>query len=188
MSLPGEEEGLPQQLAQWAREADVDLARRYALRPLPSKPPSLYRRLRRALGLKLRELGLRRAPPLEPWLPGLNHVAYSDSARPVVIWALGMDRDTLRAACRNFKMLQAAAPDFVPVLVTDVADFALFSRLGWLVEYVPTLSAPAGGYSERKRRYLAWRYRDAPALPVSAGLTEESMNLARSEIARLTNG
>ena len=183
MSLP-EEGSLPQQLTQWASEADVDLARRYALRPLPSKPPSLYRRLRRALGLRLRELGLRRAPPLEPWLPGLNHVAYSASGRPVVIWALGTDRDTLRAACRNFKMLQAAAPDIVPVLITDVADFAFFSRLGWLVEYVPTLSAPAGSYAERKRRYLAWRYRDAPALPVSAGLTEESMNLARSEIAR----
>jgi hypothetical protein len=60
----------------------------------------------------------------------------------------------------------------VPVLVTDVADFAFFSRLGWLVEYVPALSTPADDYGERKRRYLAWRYRDAPALPVSAGLAE----------------
>ena len=188
MSLEGEEENLRQQLTQWVGEADVELARRYALRPVQSETMSLYRRLRRAVGLKLRELGLRRTLPPEPWLPGLNHVEYGDGARPLVIWGLGMDRDTLRAACRNFKMLQAAAPDFVPVLVTDVADFALFSRLGWLVEYVPTLSAPAGGYAERKRRYLAWRYRDAPALPVSAGLTEESMNLARSEIARLTNG
>jgi hypothetical protein len=79
-------------------------------------------------------------------------------------------------------------PGFVPVLVTNVADFAFFSRLGWLVEYVPALSAPAGGYAERKQRHLAWRYRDAPALPVSAGLTDESIALARSEIARLTQG
>jgi hypothetical protein len=184
MSLE-EEESLRQQLAQWVSEADIELARRYALRPVQSETMSLYRRLRRAVGRILRELGLRRTPPPEPWLQGLNHVEYSDGARPLVIWGLGMDCDTLRAACRNFKMLQAAAPEFVPVLVTDVADFAFFSRLGWLVEYVPTLSAPAGGYAARKRRYLAWRYRDAPALPVSAGLTAESINLARSEIARL---
>jgi hypothetical protein len=170
MILPGEAESLPQQLAKWADDADVDLTRRYALRPLPSKPPSLYRRLRRAVGLKLRELGLRRAPRLEPWLPALNHVAYSDSARPIVIWAFGMDRDVLRAACQNFKTLQVGAPNIIPVLITDVADFAFFSRLGWLVEYVPTLSAPAGGYAERKRRYLAWRYRNIPAVHASAGI------------------
>jgi hypothetical protein len=89
-----------------------------------------------------------------------------------VIWALDTDRETLRAACRGFETLHQALPDFTPVLVTNVADFAFFSRLGWLVEYVPTLSPPAGGYAERKRRYLAWRYRDAAALPVSAGLKE----------------
>lgn len=166
MSLRREQDRLQQQLAKWADEADVDLSGRYALRPLPSKRPGLYRHLRRALGLKLRELGLlQRAPPLEPWLPGLAHVEHGESARPVTIWALGMDRDALRAACRNFKTL-----DIVPVLITDVADFAFFSRLGWLVEYVPTLPGPARGYAERKRRYLAWRYRDTPAVHASAGL------------------
>jgi hypothetical protein len=60
--------------------------------------------------------------------------------------------------------------------VTNVADFSFFSRLGWLVEYLPALSSPADGYAERKKRYLAWRYRDAPILPVSAGLgLEEGM-------------
>ena len=185
MSLQGDIESLQQQLAQWVGEADVDLAQRYALRPVQSEKLSPYRRLRRAVGLILRELGLRRAPPLEPWLSGLNHVEYSDGATPLVIWALGMDRDTLRAMCRGFETRHATAPDFAPILVTDVPDFAFFSRLGWLVEYVPSLSAPAGDYAERKRRYLAWRYRDVPALPVSAGLTAESINLARSEIARL---
>jgi hypothetical protein len=185
MSLQREKECLRQQLAQWVSEADIDLERRYALRPLQSETLSLYRQLRMAVGRKLRELGLRRAPPLEPWLPGLNHVEYGNDARPLVIWAFGMDRETLRAACRGFETLNSIVPGFVPILITDVRDFAFFSRLGWLVEYVPTLSAPATGYAERKRRYLAWRYRDVPALPVSAGLTEESINLARSEIARL---
>jgi hypothetical protein len=173
MMSQGESEGLRQQLALWISEADIDLAQRYALRPVQSEKLSPYRRLRRAVGRILRELGLRQAPPHEPWLPGLNHIEYSDGAGPLVIWALGMDRDTLRAACRNFKMRHAAAADFVPVLVTDVPDFAFFSRLGWLVEYVPSLSAPADAYAERKRRYLAWRYRDALAVHASAGLKED---------------
>lgn len=173
MNLRSESEILRQQLAQWASEGDSHLAHRYALRPAQSEKISLYRRLRRAVGYKLRELGLRRAPPPEPWRPGLKHVEYSSGARPLVIWALGMDRDTLRKACRGFKMIQTAAPDVIPVLVTDVADFALFSRLGWLVEFVPTLSAPAGGYAARKQRYLAWLYRDAPAVHASDGLRED---------------
>jgi hypothetical protein len=142
------------------------------LRPLPWERPSLYRRSRKALGRALRRLGLRRPPPLEPWLPGLKHVARSEEARALVIWALDTDRDTLRKACRGFAALEADLPGWAPVLVTDVADFAFFSRLGWLVEYVPALSAPGGRYAARKRRYLAWRYRDAPALPLSVGLVE----------------
>jgi hypothetical protein len=173
MSLPLEAESLRQQLTRWADEADVDLARRYALKPLPSKQPSLYRRMRRTFGLKLRQLGLRRPPPLEPWLPGLNHIEYTGREKPIALWALGMDRDTLQSACRNFKELQASAPDIVPVLITDVADFAFFSRLGWLVEYVPILSPPAAGYAERKRRYLARRYRDTPAVHASVGLKDD---------------
>lgn len=173
MSFREDRETLRRQVAQWAGEADADLAQRYALRLVQWETLSVYRRLRRTVGQRLRELGLRGAPPLEPWLPELNHVAYSDGARPLVIWALGLDRDTLRTACRGFEKLKVTAPDFAPILVTDVPDFASFSRTGWLVEYVPSLSAPAGTYAERKRRYLAWRYRDAPAVPASAGLRED---------------
>lgn len=171
MSLGAEIEALRRHLAQMASESESDLIARYALRFPPPEKLSLYRRLRVAVGRKLRDLGLRSPPPLEPWLPSLKHRERDDPARPFVIWALGTDRDTLRLACRGFASLQKALPDRIPVLVTDVADFAFFSRLGWLVEYVPRLSAPAGRYAERKLRYLAWRYHDAPALPVSAGLT-----------------
>lgn len=166
-------EALQQQLAQWASEADVGLTQRYALHLVRWETLSLYRRLRRTLGRALRDLGLRRAPPLEPWLTGLNHAEYSDGARPLVIWAIGMDRYTLRRACQNIKMRQAAAADFVPVLVTDIADFAFYSRLGWLVEYVPPLSAPATDYAERKRRYLAWRYRDERSMYATAWLDKD---------------
>lgn len=185
MTLRGEIGALRRHLAELAGQADTGLARRYALRPLPGERPSLYRRLRRALGRLLRRVGLRPTQPLEPWLPGLKHVEGSEMARPFLIWALGTDRETLRAACPGFQTLGSALPGWAPVLVTDVADFAFFSRLGWLVEYVPALSDPAGGYADRKRRYLAWRYRDAPALPVSAGLTDDGIGLARTEITRM---
>lgn len=186
MSVPAEIDALRRRLVELSGEAESGLARRYALRPLPGERPSVYRRFRKALGRTLRRLGLRPVQPLEPWLPGLKHVEESGQAKPFLIWALETDRDALRAACRGFETLQAALPGWVPVLVTDVADFAFFSRLGWLVEYVPALSEPADRYAARKRRYLAWRYRDAPALPVSAGLTEQAVSFARSEIVRFT--
>jgi hypothetical protein len=185
-NFQSESEGLRQQLARLAAEADTDLARRYVLRPVRSEKLSPYRRLRRAVGRILRQLGLRRPVPLEPWVPGLKHAELGENPRPFVIWALDTNRDALRAACRGFDTLRSTLPGFDPVLITNVADFAFFSRLGWLVEYVPALSAPADGYAERKQRYLAWRYRDAPALPVSAGLTEESIEVVRSEVARRT--
>lgn len=172
MTLDEEIETLRRRLKHLAGKAERGLSRRYALRFAPGERPSLYRRLRRALGDILRRLGLRPTPPLEPWLPGLQHVVRSEEVRPLIIWALDTDRETLRAACRGFETLQAALPGWALVLVTDVADFAFFSRLGWLVEYVPALSAPAGRYAERKQRYLAWRYRDAPALPVAVGLRD----------------
>ena len=185
MSQSAEFEGLRRLVEKLAGEAETDLTQRYALRFLPWERPSPYRRFRMGVGRILQRLGLRRPRPLEPWLPGLKHVERSDGARPFVIWALDTDRETLRAACRGLETLYPALPGWAPVLVTDIADFAFFSRLGWLVEYVPTLSVPAGRYAERKRQYLAWRYRDAPALPVSAGLTAESIELARSEILGL---
>ena len=171
MSLHGEITGLRQDLKQLPGKPEVKLARRYGRLP-PLERLSAYRRFRRAVGLILRQLGLRSTPQPEPWLPGLKHYDHPDEAFPLVIWALGMDRDTLRAACLGLKTLQASLPHHVPVLVTDIADFAYFSRLGWLVEYVPSFSAPAGDYAERKRRYLAWRYRDAPVLPATVGLRD----------------
>lgn len=170
MSLGTEIEGLRRRLDQLAGEVDAGLTRRYALRPLPGERPGPYRRFRRSVGHLLRRLGLRAAAPLEPWLPGLKHVEQSEEARALVIWALGADRETLRNACRGFQALQPTLANWMPVLVTDVADFAFFSRLGWLVEYVPPLAAPGSGFAARKQRYLAWRYRDARAVPVSAGL------------------
>ncbi len=171
MTLAEEIEVLRRQLLKLASESEPLLAARYALRFPPPEQLSTYRRFRLAVGHTLRALGLRSSRPIEPWLTGLRHQE-GKGEQPFIIWAIGADRDVLRQACRGFVSLQNAWSGRIPVLVTDVADFAYFSRLGWLVEYVPTLSPPAEHYATRKARYLAWHYRDAPALPISAGLRE----------------
>jgi hypothetical protein len=164
-------EALQRELQRLRGRAEARLFRRYGrLRPL--ERTSAWRRARKLAGALLRRLGIRKSTPPEPWIPMLKHAPAGDDARPLVIWALGLEREALRAACRNFQELQVRVPQLVPVLVTDVADFAFFSRLGWLVEYVPALGAPASRYAERKRRYLAWRYRDARVVPASVGLGE----------------
>ena len=176
MSQRAEVASLRLHLNQLAGEFDTALSRRYALQFRSPEKPNLYRRLRKYAGRLLRWLGLMRPPPpppLEPWLTELKHVGYAKAARPLLIWAMGIGRGELRSACDRIMKLQTGSPCWAPVLVTDVADFAFFSRLNWLVEYVPSLSAPADGYFEHKLRYLAWRYRDVPALPVTADITED---------------
>jgi hypothetical protein len=92
----------------------------------------------------------------------------------LVIWAVGTDRETLREACTNLSERWDSFPGFAPVLITDVADFAFFSRLGWLVEYLPRLAGQGEPYEERKLKYLARLYRGAPVIPVNAGLLSEA--------------
>lgn len=183
MSLPARIAHLRKELERLFGRAEAKIVRRYGR--LPLEPLTAFRRFRKATGRWRRRLFRQPVPLPKPWLPGLKHVQCDDAARPLVIWALGIDRETLREACRGFRTLEASLPGFAPVLVTDVADFAFFSRLGWLVEYVPSFSPPASRYAERKRKYLLWRYRDAPAFPVSAGLSEESIEFARTQLTRL---
>lgn len=163
---------LRRELCRLAGETEPAHVQRYALKFPPPENISPYRRMRRWLGRVLRRLGLRRAPPVEPWLPGIGHMPDSETASALVVWALDVRRDDLRRACEGFRTMEGGLRGWAPVLVTDVADFAFFSRLGWLVEYVPALSAPASDYADRKQRYLAWRYRHAPAVPVSIGLRD----------------
>jgi hypothetical protein len=77
----------------------------------------------------------------------------SARAKPSLIWAVGTDRETLREACSGFARMQESLPGFAPVLVTDVADFAFFSRLGWLVEYLPELPAKGSHTRSAKRGF-----------------------------------
>lgn len=172
MRLEEEIEALRRRLDALARDDDGELIARYALNR-PPMPPGAYWRLRWLAGSVLR--WIRSMPGLrsDPWPVGLRHAAATRKARPLVIWAVGADRDTLREACDGFARLEASLTGFAPVLITDVSDFAFFSRLGWLVEYLPQLGGEGESYDERKMRFLARLYHGAPALPVSAGLAVE---------------
>ena len=166
--------GLRERLCSLARQADSSLVLRYALKPVPGSQLSPYRRFRRAIGRLLRRLRLKETRPPEQWETALQHGESPQGAPPVVVWGMGTKVDELRAACESMKRALASA-GYAPVLITDVADFAFYSRLGWLVEFVPTWSK---SYAERKLAYLAWRYRNAAAVPLSrteghtAGLEE----------------
>ena len=183
MTLSAEITHLRKELARSFGRAETKLVRRYGR--LPLEPLTVFRRFRKLVGRWRRRLFRQPLPLPKPWLPGLKHAQSDDAATPLVIWALGTDRETLRDACRGFATVEDSLPGFAPVLVTDVADFAFFSRLGWLVEYVPSFSPPASRYAERKRKYLAWRYRDAPVFPASAGLSHESIEFVRVQLAQL---
>jgi hypothetical protein len=147
---------------------DAELVR-FELR-WPPMPPGTYWRVRWLVGWILRCLESVRLKRPDPWLAALRQSPFGARARPYLIWALGTDKDTQRRACRGFAELGGALPGFVPVLITDVPDFAFFSRLGWLVEYVPELPGAGRSYAERKAQFIARLYRDAPVLPVGVGL------------------
>jgi hypothetical protein len=182
MTRRAEADSLRRRLKQLANEYDSGIDRRYDLQFISPEELKFSRRLRRATGRLLRRLGLMRPlpprppTPLEPWLTELDHVDYGNTAKPLLIWAMDVDRDELRSACDRIRELQTGSPNWAPVLVTDVADFAFFSRLNWLVEFVPSLSAPADEYFGHKLHYLAWRYRNVPALSVTTAI-KENMSL-----------
>lgn len=174
MSIREEVETLNRELAALADSPDTGLLGRYNFSQRPM-PRGLYRKLRRLAGRLLHALGLYPSPYAQQrWQSGLKHAEGTEDAEPLLIWALGEDRETIREACRGFVKSQALGSGVAPVLVTDVADFAFFSRLGWLVEYLPELAGEGESYRERKKRYLAWLYRDALVLPLSAGLAPEA--------------
>lgn len=162
-------EALARHLDELANDRDVDWAQRYTLRR-PRMPPGLKWKLRWLAGRVVRGLESIGVLRPDPWPASLRQSGAGARAQPLLIWALGTDRDSLRKACDGIARLQASLPEFAPVLVTDVADFAFYSRLGWLVEYLPRLSGEGEPYDERKMKFLARLYGGAPVLPVSIGL------------------
>lgn len=174
MTLLEEARRLRRQLGEWAIDPEWSLLVRYELQP--HKPPQEWqRRFRQRIGRWLRVLGFDRSHYLkQAWHSGLKHANCTSGARTLLIWAEGADVQHVRESCKGLQRLLSGREDLLPVLVTDVADFAFYSRLGWLVEYLPDLSGDGASYRDRKRRYLAWRYRNALAVPVSAGLASQA--------------
>lgn len=172
---------LQQHLERLAAQGDDELARYELLRP--SKPPGLYWQLRWLAGRTLRWLESKGLRQPDRWPVGLRHHG-SVRAKPLLIWAVGADRETLRTACNRFAELQTDLRGFAPVLVTDIADFAFFSRLGWLVEYLPALAGDGQPYEMRKAKFIARLYRGAPAFPVGALMESWSSEDIRRVISR----
>jgi len=164
---------LRRELAALATKPEWDLLTRYDL--LSKKPPSSFHdRVFRLARKLLAVTGL--LPPhvtKYAWFPALKHAPLAAEAQALLIWAPGVGRDELRLACEGFSRRLKGNASLAPVLVTDVADFAFFSRLGWLVEYLPDLTGEGQSYRDRKMHYLAWRYRDAVAVPLSVGVASE---------------
>lgn len=166
LTLATETAALRAELARLVARDDRKTRLRYSL-----PPASLGERLLYDAGGFLHSVGLSRGYlPGYHWRSSLKHARQVEQGKLLLIWGVGAEHDVLRPACQGLACHLEATPGFLPVLVTEVADFAYYSRLGWLIEYVPNLRGEGESYPERKLAYLAWRYRDALALPVVAGL------------------
>ncbi len=97
------------------------------------------------------------------WSAGLKHAPRPEAQHIVLLWSEGLNKEEQRAACEALQMTLEQARHLTPVLVTDVADFAFYSRLHWQVEYLPSLQGDHM-YKEKKRHYLTWCYRKAHML------------------------
>ncbi|NML34325.1 hypothetical protein [Paraburkholderia antibiotica] len=183
MSVIAETKALRRRIRALAAKPEWDVLVRYDL--LGKKSPStwherVWRRIRHVLA-SVNLISPHVTP--YPWLPTLKHRPVSADVKTVMIWALGAERRELRAACEGWSKKLQGGDDLAPVLVTDIADFAFYSRLGWLVEYVPSLSSTGPSLQQRKQAYLAWRYRNATVLPLSAGLASEAEWRALSKLS-----
>lgn len=167
-------EALQLHLHELASYTDDELTERYVIKRSP-RPVGLYWQLRGMVGFMLRWLQARGPWRKSPWPVCLKQQSIDPKAKPLLIWAIGTESDTLREACNGLSNRWDSLPGFAPVLITDVADFAFYSRLGWLVEYLPRLVGEGEPYEERKLKYLARLYRGAPVLPVSAGLEADRL-------------
>lgn len=166
LTLINETAALRAELEKLLARDDRNARFRYSL-----PPTSLIERLFLKLGGFLQRLGLSRGyTPGYLWRSSLKHAQQNEGGGTLLIWGVGAAGDIIRPACQGVVRHLEATPGYFPVLVTEIADFAYYSRLGWLIEYVPNLSGAGESYHERKLAYLAWRYRDALALPLSAGL------------------
>jgi hypothetical protein len=168
MQLQNASQALCQEIQRCASEYGANL-NRYRLES-PPIPPGFYWKLRWAVGWLLRLLECANIKTPDPWPARLKHAVGNARSQPLLIWAVGADAAILRTACERLSAVEALASGFAPVLVTDVADFAHYSRLGWFIEYLPKLDGSGTPYDKRKLAFIAKLYGGAPILPYEAGL------------------
>ena len=154
--------------AELARGMDRKLAVRYSPPPNGRREKILvsFGNFQDMLGLKGGYI------PKGRWPVALKHAEQAEEGRVLLIWALDSEREATRKACDDLSILLSQSRKLIPVLLTDVADFAYFARLGWLVEYLPKWTGTKAAYRDQKLSYLAWRYRDALVVPVAAGFAD----------------
>lgn len=169
MSHTDELESLRTHLDTLSQVSADEVLERYTM-VRPRRPPGLYWQLRWLAGRAIRWLQATGFLNADPWPVALEHSGLPRSAKPILIWAVGADKGDLRRACSELSGFLKTLPGYAPVLITDQADFAYYSRLGWLVEYLPPLSGEGEDFATRKERFLARLYRGAPAVPVQVGL------------------
>lgn len=147
--------------------SDEALEKKYRLTS-PLVPPGYYWKARWLVGWLLRLLENLHLKRPAPWPARLRQATGNRRARPLLVWAVGAEPERLRAACERIAGIDDLSASYAPVLVTDVADFTFFSRLGWLVEYLPALRGEGEPYNDRKAKLLARLYAGAPVLPADA--------------------
>jgi hypothetical protein len=128
-SLKEEVKALEQHLRKLAAHTDDELAARYLIKRSP-RPKGLYWQLRGIVGSVLRWFQAWWPWRQKPWPVSLKQLPIDPKAKPLIIWAVGSDRNTLREACTGLSKQWNSMPGYAPVLITDIADFAFFSRLG----------------------------------------------------------
>ena len=184
MMIDAEIQELRRRLDEMALEPDDDLGERYTMHR-PGRPPGLYWQLRWLAGRILRRMKDTGILASDPWPASLKHGKSRKNARPLVVWAMGADPDSLRSSCATIADFLVSAPEFAPVLITDVPDFSYYSRLGWLIEYLPAVHGSGEAFESRKARFLARLYRGAVILPLRADLDVDNI---RDHILSQTRG
>ncbi len=104
-------------------------------------------------------IGLYKAKKASSWKVDLKHAPATGQKKTLLLWSEGLEKDQQRTLCQKVQNYVQKNPEYIPVLVTDIPDFAYFSRLHWLVEYLPKLRVREDkDYAQQKREYIAWRY------------------------------
>lgn len=109
------------------------------------------------------------------WTPALKHSNFQNGQTLYITCDL-QSKEESRIACTKIKHWLTGI-HFVPVLETGISDFSFYSRLGFLIEYLPNLDGNMV-YITQKKHYLRWRYRGAKYIPLSSGLCNKQQFLA----------